>query len=253
MQYYLSRQGFRSVFVALFFFCFGLNAFAQTLPSVKQRVDAFNQEMANNKDMPKPTDEDMAIMKKADDAMAQTLPNPGLKIDDKAPDFTLTNAFGKPVRLADYLKKGPVILVFYRGAWCPYCNIHMHALLESLPAFKKYKANLIAITPQMPDKSAAQIKKDKLSFDVLSDSKYEVIKAYNLYFELTPQAHKLYKNKFGLDIETFNGNGRLGLPVPATFVINQGGRIVAMHAELDYKQRMEPQAILDALKIINRK
>jgi len=226
---------------------------ADELPSIEKRVDAFNQEMMKQKDAPKLSESDMAVMKTAADDLAKTLPNPGLALGSIAPDFTLSNAHGKKVSLSSYLKKGPVIVVFYRGAWCPYCNIHLHALLESEPAFKKYGASLIAVTPQTPDKSLGQVKKDKFPFEILSDLNYEVAKAYNLYFKITPELHAFYKSKFGLDIEAFNGKGRLGLPVPATFVLNQGGKIVALHAELDYKTRMEPAAIVAALKTINRK
>ena len=226
---------------------------ADELPSIEKRVDAFNQEMMKQKDAPKLSESDMAVMKTAADDLAKAFPNPGLPLGSIAPDFTLKNAHGKTVSLSSYLKKGPVIVVFYRGAWCPYCNIHLHALLESEPTFKKYGASLLAVTPQTPDKSLGQVKKDKFPFEILSDLNYDVAKAYNLYFEITPELHAFYKSKFGLDIEAFNGKGRLGLPVPATFVLNQGGKIVALHAELDYKTRMEPADIVAALKTINRK
>jgi len=226
---------------------------ANELPSVKKRVDAFKQKMMKQKDASKLSEKDMALMKKASDDLAKTLPNPGLPVGSIAPGFKLTNAHGMQVSLASYLKKGPVVVVFYRGAWCPYCNIHLHTLLESEPTFKRYGASLIAVTPQTPDKSLGQVKKDKYPFEILSDLNYDVARAYNLYFEVTPELHAFYKTKFGLDIEAFNGKGRLGLPVPGTFVLNQAGKIVASHAELDYKTRMEPSDILRALKTINKK
>ncbi len=232
---------------------FGSVVNADELPSIKNRVDALNKEMMNNKDAPAMSKNDMALMKKAADDLAKALPNPGLPLGSVAPEFTLSNASGKKVSLSSYLKQGPVVLVFYRGAWCPYCNIHLHTLLESEPSFKKYGASVIAVTPQTPDKSLGQVKKDKFPFEILSDINYDVAKAYNLYFEVTPELHALYKSKFGIDIEAFNGKGRLGLPVPATFVLNQAGKIVALHAELDYQTRMEPADIVMALKTINRK
>ncbi len=226
---------------------------ADEMPNIKKRVDAYNKKMMEQKNAPKLSDQEMAIMTKAADDLVKTLPNPGLPLGSIAPEFKLTNAHGKQVSLANYLKKGPVILVFYRGAWCPYCNIHLHALLESQPTFKKYGASLIAVTPQTPDKSLGQVKKDNYPFEIVSDLNYEVAKTYNLYFEVTPELHTFYKTKFGLDIEAFNGKGRLGLPVPATFVLNPAGKIVALHAELDYKTRMEPSDIVLALKTLNKK
>jgi len=220
------------------------------LPSIKQRVEQFNKQRAADTKGPTITEQDRALMDKAAETVATALPDPGLEVGSNAPDFSLRNAFGKKISLYSQLRKGPVILMFYRGAWCPYCNIQLHAMQESLPAFEKYHAQIIAVTPQLPDKSLEQIKKDKFPFEILSDVNYEVAKMYNLYFELPAQLHELYKNKFKLDIEQYNGKGRTGLPVPGTFVINKSGEIVASFAEHDYMQRMEPTVILDTLKTI---
>jgi len=193
------------------------------------------------------SEEDMAVMKRSADELAKQLPSPGLKVGEKAPEFNITNAFGKQVSLYQELKKGPVVLVFYRGAWCPFCNMHLHVLQNALPQFKKYGAQLIAVTPQKPDRSAAQIKKDAYPFEVLSDLDSSVMKSYKLYYELDPQLVSVYK-KHGLDVEAFNGEGRNVLPVPGSFVIDRGGVIRAMHADIDYKNRMEPENIIAALK-----
>jgi peroxiredoxin len=192
------------------------------------------------------TAEDKAIMKAASDKLANDLPNPGLKAGNKAPNFTLKNAFGKTIELNKELAKGPVVLVFYRGAWCPYCNLHLHALKASLPEFEKYGAQVIAISPQSPDKSAEQVKKDGFPFEVLSDSTSNVMKDYKLYFELPSDLMTVYK-EHGLDIEEFNGAGRNGLPTPGAFIIDTKGIIRTMQAEVDYKSRMAPADILKAL------
>ena len=193
------------------------------------------------------TDADRAIMKKAGAKMSEQLKNPGLKIGDKAPDFSLKDAQGNAVKLSEQVKKGPVVLVFYRGAWCPYCNLHLKVLNESLEEFKKYGAELVTITPQQPDRSVEQFKAAGYPFKVLSDLNYDVMKSYQLYFELPPELLTLYK-KIDLDIEAYNGDGRNGLPVPATLIIDQQGVIRAQHAESDYSTRMEPAAIVEALK-----
>lgn len=215
------------------------------LPSYQQSLDQYIEKSKNEKSPF--SSSDMAVMEKAGRELASSMPEPGIKLGEKAPDFVLNNALGKPVRLKDKLKEGPVVLVFYRGAWCPFCNMHLHVLQQSLPEFKKYGAQLITITPQTPDKSVAQFKEKGYPFEVLSDLDNKVMKDYKLYFELPPDLVEVYK-KHGLDIEAFNGKGRNVLPVPGSFVINTDGVVRAMHADTDYKKRMEPSAIIDALK-----
>lgn len=215
--------------------------------SYEEKLKQFNEERKSSKS--KMTDEDRLVMKNAGEYLMNHLPNPGFNVGDKAPNFALANAFGKTIKLEDELKKGPVVLVFYRGAWCPYCNLHLRALQESLPEFTKYGARLITITPQTPDKSAEQLKEDGFQFEVLSDLDSSVMKNYNLYFELPNDLVAVYK-KFGINIETYNGNGRNVLPVPGSFVIDQKGVIRSTQSSTDYKKRMEPKAMVEALKLI---
>ena len=127
----------------------------------------------------------------------------------------------------------------------------MNALQSSLPYFNKYNASLIAVTPQRPDKSKEQLEKSEYTFEVLSDLDDNVMKAYNLYFAVPQELHELYKNRFSFDITDYNGKNRLGLPVPGTFVIDQDGIIRAAYAETDYKKRMEPEDIINALKALS--
>lgn len=220
-------------------------AVADELPSYQQ---SFDQYMEKSKTEKSPfSASDMAVMEKAGKDLASAMPNPGIKVGEQAPDFVLNNALGQPVSLKDKLKEGPVVLVFYRGAWCPFCNMHLHVLQQSLPEFKKHGGQLIAITPQTPDKSVEQFKKKGYPFEVLSDLDSKVMKDYRLYFELPPDLVTVYK-KHGLDIEAFNGEGRNMLPVPGSFVIDTDGIVRAMQADTDHKKRMEPSAIIDALK-----
>lgn len=223
------------------------------LPNHAEGVKEVDKQLYTGKDAIKVEEQDMAAMMKAAEDQARLMPNPGLKVGDKAPDFSLKNPKGQAVKLSTLLKKGPVVLTFYRGAWCPYCNLQMHQLKESLPQFKKYGASIIAVTPQTPDKSVAQFSKEGYPFEVLSDLDYAVIKSYNLYWEVPAEMDAAYKHAFGLDVASFNGKGRLGLPVPGTFVIDQAGIIRAVFADNDYKQRMEPADILAALKLLPRK
>ena len=215
--------------------------------SYQDKVNSFMEKRKEAK--PMFSKSDMKVMKESAKELAISIPHPGLKVGDMVPDFTLKNAFGKEVNLYTELKKGPVVLVFYRGAWCPFCNMHLHSLFSSLDEFKKYNAQLITITPQTPDKSADQIKKDGYSFEVLSDLSSSVMKDYNLYFEIPSNLVAIYK-KAGLNIESFNGKDRNVLPVPGTFVIDQKGIIQAVQADTDYKKRMEPSDIVKALKAL---
>lgn len=194
--------------------------------------------------------EDRKVMTDATAALERDLPNPGIQVGQKAPLFTLKNAFGKEVSLEKELAKGPVILVFYRGSWCPYCNMHLHVLQGSLDSFKKYGAQLITVSPQSPDKSAEQLKKDGYPFEVLSDYDNDVMKSYKLYFEVPQAVLDIYK-QHDLDIET-KVDAPTALPVPGSFVIDTKGVVRAMQAQTDYTIRMEPKDIIDALKEISK-
>ena len=216
--------------------------------SYEEKLRQFNEKRMSSKS--KMSAEDTLVIKNAGEYLEKHLPYPGIKVGEKAPNFVLNNAFGKTVSLEEELKSGPVVLVFYRGSWCPYCNLHLHTLQQSLSEFEKYNARLITITPQKPDKSAEQLKKDGFLFEVLSDLDSSVMKNYNLYFELPDDLVALYK-KFGINFDTYNGAGRNVLPVPGSFVIAQDGTIIATQSSTDYKKRMEPQAMVDALKTVS--
>ena len=215
--------------------------------SLAEQINQYMQQQANNKNAPKFTDSDRKIMTDAATELTKAMPDPGLKAGTRAPGFTLPNAYGKKVSLAGLLAKGPVIINFYRGAWCPFCNLELRELSKNIKQFKKYGASIISITPQQLDKSLAQLKKEKFPFDILSDLDSSVIKKYKLFFILPDELIKLYK-KLGLNIELFNGKGRNELPVPGTYIVDKKGIIRAAFADTDYKKRMEPQAIIEVLK-----
>jgi len=200
---------------------------------------------------PELTPDERRVMQQANEQIASRLPDPGLEVGERAPRFTLPNAFGKPVSLDEQLESGPVVLTFYRGAWCPYCNLELRALHASMPQFQRYDASLIAVTPQKPSRSRKQLAQDPYAFQVLSDLDSKVMKAYELYFEVPEALSQLYKRRFGLDLAEYNGQDRYELPVPGTFVIDRQGTIRAAFAQVDYKRRMEPEAIVDALRAID--
>ena len=169
-----------------------------------------------------------------------------MQVGDKAPDFTLTNALGDPVELSDYLKKGKVVLTWYRGGWCPYCNMTLHQLQEELPNFKANGASLIALTPELPDKSITTAEKNELEFEVLSDIGNKVAKEYGIVFKLTDEVAGMYNA--GFDMNGYNGDESNELPLAATYIINENGDIIYAFLDADYRNRAEPSELTEVLK-----
>jgi len=171
-----------------------------------------------------------------------------LKVGDKAPNFTLKNQMGKELALYDMLKETPVILTWYRGGWCPYCNLTLHALQDNLDEFKKAGANLLALTPELPDNSMSTAEKNELEFSILSDLDNKVAREYGLVFKLAPDVAKIYDAKF--DLKSYNGNNSDELPLAATYVINKDGVISYAFIDADYTKRAEPSEIIKAIEAI---
>ncbi|MCP9235234.1 peroxiredoxin-like family protein [Lewinella sp. JB7] len=167
------------------------------------------------------------------------------QVGEQAPDFTLTNAVGKPVSLSEYLKKGRVVLTWYRGGWCPYCNMTLRRLQQELPNFKAEGANLIVLTPELPDKSMSTAEKHDLKFEVLSDVGNKVARAYGIVFKLTDEVARLYDEGFGL--HQYNGDNSDELPLAATYIINEDGKIAYAFLDADYRNRAEPSELTDFL------
>jgi peroxiredoxin len=186
------------------------------------------------------------MMKATEDLKASGMAT-GLNVGDKAPNFTLQDPSGKDVSLYEQLEKGPVVLTFYRGAWCPYCNLELKAYQSVVADIHAAGAELIAVSPQTPDNSLTMKEKHDLQFPVLSDINSETIKAYNLLFELPDYLIEIY-NTFGLDVPGHNGEDSWTLPVPATFIIDQEGIIRIANVDPDYTKRMEPSQVVEEVK-----
>lgn len=165
-----------------------------------------------------------------------------------APDFMLPDAHGRCVRLQSLLDQGPVILVFYRGGWCPYCNLHLRGFQRALPQLQPFGAQLVAISPQLPDQSLSTQEKDELTFAVLSDVGNRVASRFGLVFQLGDDLQELYRG-FGHPLELFNGpEGAQHLPVPATFLIDEKGVIRLAHVDVDYTRRLDPEDAIATLR-----
>jgi peroxiredoxin len=170
-----------------------------------------------------------------------------LKAGDKAPAFTLNDPEGKPVSSSVLLARAPLVLSFYRGVWCPYCNMELQALQEELPSFQALGANLVAISPQNPVNSRKSVRQNKLDFPILSDTHNDVAAAFGLCFALPDYLIELYKSLKN-DLPAFNGDESWTLPMPARYVIGQDGAIIYAEVNPDYTRRPEPQDMLPALR-----
>ncbi len=170
-----------------------------------------------------------------------------IAVGEIAPNFTLPDATGKTVSLHSRLDEGPVVLSFYRGGWCPFCNLELQALQALLPEIKSLGANLIGISPETPDTSMTTVEKQQLQFDVLSDAGNKTARDYGLIFTVYEEMRPLYL-KWGLDVPASNGDDSWELPVPATYVIDTKGVARTAHVDKDYTKRMEPGQVLAALR-----
>lgn len=189
-----------------------------------------------------------AIMQQASaDYAAHGVGANALKVGDTLPDAAFTNARGERVNLSSLLSGGPVILNFYRGGWCPYCNFELKAYQELLPDIKALGATLVAVTPEKPDNSLTTMEKNALSFPVLTDEGNAFAKALGLVFELTGNMKALYEG-FGLNLAEMNAASGWTLAIPAVYVAGADGRILFADVDLDYRRRAEPGDVLAALK-----
>ena len=173
---------------------------------------------------------------------AQEAPE-GLFISSKAPDFKAKDQNGQDVRLKDLLKKGKVVLVFYRGQWCPYCNKELSRLQDSLQFIIDKGASLVAVSPELPENVSKTVEKTKATYPVLYDEGMKIMKAYDVEYEMTENTVTRYRNS-GLDIEKANGANGKFLPVPAVYIIDKESTVTYRFFETDYKKRPSVKDIL---------
>ena len=165
------------------------------------------------------------------------------------PDFDLANANQESRSLKSFLGNGPLVVSFYRGAWCPYCNLEINALQQRLPEITAAGAQLVAISPQTPDKSVDQVTNSKLTFEVLSDINNKLARECGLVFTLPVSLRPIY-SAWEIDIPDHNGNDHFELPIPATYIIDTDGKIRYVFADMDYTKRLEPDIIIEQLQML---
>ena len=215
--------------------------------TLQDRLDAFKADFIAGKLGFKPTPERLNAMARAtaelvDSGQAQKAKKAG----DAAPEFTLNDPDGKPVSSRDLLAKGPLVLSFYRGVWCPYCNIELQALQAALPEITKRGASLLAISPQTAPNSRRSQRENKLEFPILSDIKSEVANAFGIRFALPDYLVEVYRS-FGNNLPAINDDPSWVLPMPARYVIGSDGVIAYAEINPDYTQRPDPSELLPVL------
>ncbi len=179
------------------------------------------------------------------EAAAQEAPE-GLFIGSKAPDFKAKDQNGNEVRLKDLLKKGKVVLVFYRGQWCPYCNRELSRIQDSIQLIKDKGATVVAVSPEKQESIAATVEKTKAEYPVLYDEGLKIMKAYDVEFEVPENTITRYKNA-DIDIEKNNGANGKYLPVPAVYIIDKESTVTYRFFDADYKKRPWVKDLLNNL------
>lgn len=169
-----------------------------------------------------------------------------LKVGEAAPAFKAKDANGKEVELKQLLKKGPVVLYFYRGQWCPFCNKQLSQLQDSLQLLTARGAQVVVVSPETQENIEKTVGKTKASFPIVHDQDFSIMRAYKTAFTVDPATAAKYKG-FGLDLQAANGASQDVLPVPATYIVGQNGKIKYAYFNPDYRKRVSVKQVLQAL------
>jgi peroxiredoxin len=176
-----------------------------------------------------------------------------IAVGEEVPDFTLPNAKGEGVLLSQLLGSGPVIITFYRGSWCPYCNLQLRAMQSRLDEIHALGAELVAISPEIPDESLTKTEIDGMSFPVLSDQDAKVAEKFGVAWEVPDVILEHMRKDRNLDLADINNGNGSTLPIPATFIIDRDGVVQWRFVEVDYRVRAEPDDIIEVLSRLDLK
>ena len=169
------------------------------------------------------------------------------EMGDLAPDFALPNQHGRLMRLSEQLRYGPVVVMFVRGGWCPFCTITLRAYQAALPAIHEAGGSLFALTPQPPDRCSTMAERDLLAFSTLSDAGNAVADRYAVVYEVPEVVRPLYL-RLGHDLPRINKTGNWRVPLPATFLVGMDGRVALADAQPSLEERLEPAKLLATLQ-----
>jgi peroxiredoxin len=215
--------------------------------ALQDRLDAFKADFTGGKLAFKPTKERLDAMARATAELIETgQAQRARKAGDTAPEFFLNDPQGNPVSSRELLARGPLVISFYRGVWCPYCNLELQALQEALPEITARGASLVAISPQTQANSRKSQRDNKLGFPILSDVRSEVAGAFGIRFALPDYLAEVYKS-FGNNLPVINDDPAWVLPMPARYVIGTHGIIAYSEVNPDYTQRPDPSELLPVL------
>ncbi len=181
---------------------------------------------------------------------AQAATAPGLQIGERAPDATITTADGTTVSLASLYRQGPIIVTFYRGGWCPYCNRALAGWETRMDEVRAEGARFIAISPESPEKVAATSAKANASYSIYSDTAHEASRKFRVHFKVDDETRTKYENSYDIHVDLFNASGRWELPAPATFLIDRQGVVRWAFAEWDYTKRADIDEVLAAVRAL---
>lgn len=223
------------------------NPSMETPMTLQDRLDAFKADFEGGRLALKPTPEVLDIMHRATaELVASGQALNAKKAGDKAPEFTLDDSEGRSVSSRDLLAKGPLVITFYRGVWCPYCNLDLKALQAGTPEIEKRGARVVAISPQTAPNSRKSQRDNNLTFPMLSDERSRVAAAYGLRFSLPDYLIELYKG-FKNDLPAINDDPAWVLPMPARYIVAPDGVIAYAEVNPDYTQRPDPSELLPVL------
>lgn len=212
------------------------------METLKTQIENFNTELA--KQLPATTFE--AFGKSIEDLKTKNIEENSIKIGDIFPLFSLPNANNQTINSAEILKSGKMIVAFYRGDWCPYCNLELAALQKALPAIKSKNVTLVAISPQTPDNSLTTVEKHNLEFEVLTDDNNVLASKIGISFKLQDFIVPVYES-IGIDVPKHNGNNENTLPVPAVYVIDQNGIVLSKFIDTNYVNRVDIEQLVSQL------
>lgn len=181
-----------------------------------------------------------------EDLKTKNIEENSIQVGQQIPEFSLPNAFGEKIYSTQILNKGKTILAFYRGSWCPYCNLELKFLQDNLSRIKEKNAVLIAVSPQNPDHSLTMVEKNNLEFEVLTDHNNDFAKKLGIVFQLQEFVLPYYQD-FGIDLSLFNNNRENTLPVPAVFVVDENSKIIYKFLDVNYMNRVDIEELIQVL------